>query len=330
MALSARSWLLLPRSVWYGLGVAGACSIALAIIKVGESDWVSDWFGVALPLLIAITAICLIFTIAVVLWVTTAVKLLAGPSDIEYEGEAFNLDNLFKAAKVCFISHGYSLLLCVGLWLIVAKVEGWCNFSMVYPCLPFIVLGALHVFLAIMFKAPELDAGRSSFIGMSMLGHSVMLILKMDQHLKSSLQWSVVFVPSWFTYTGVLAVCSLHGAYILGMALAKTSKPAEPVDGCLILGLTAWALGFGSSQVLLTLHLDRGWTSAHWELFLLPALLGWCALFLCAASSVSKHFEGVIKTFLDAYGVDTGGGEDDPKMPLLSAPTEGLPHPNWR
>lgn len=309
--------------------MAGACSIALTIVMIGEFGLVSNWFHVALPVVIALTMIFLIFTALVVLWITVAVKLLGSPVDLEYEGEAFNLDSLFRTAKVCFIGHGYSLLLCVALWLVIIKADGWYSISTVYPCLPFIVLGAVHVLLAFMFKAPELDAGRSSFIGVSMLGHSVMLILKLDNHLKSSLPWSVVFIPSWFTYVGVLAVCALQGAFMVRRALSQADMPSERVEAQLLLGMTVWALGFGVSQVLVTLHLDGDFTWTHWQLALVPALVGWVVLFLCAATHVSKFFEDIVYTFLDAFGMEVERDEDDPKAPLLLMPGDGLPQPNW-
>lgn len=326
--MPASMWLLLPRVVCYGAGLSGACSILLAMAKLGMLGLVTTWWAVFLPVLIALTFIWLIFLAAVVLWVAVAVRLLTCPEDVEHDTDTFNLDSLFRTAKVCLIGHAYSILLCIAMWLFVFKVEGWSSLSMAYPCMPFVVLGTLHVLVAILFKFPELNAGRSSFIGVSMLGHSVMLILEIDNHLKASLPWSVVFIPSWFTYLGVFVACTFHGAYSLGNRV-RGGKPMELTEAWLLVGAVCWALGFCCSQFLLALHLDGGLQLKHWELALVPALVGWCVLVVCAALPVSRYFEGVIQTFLDFCGIEADD-EDDPKEPLLMSPEDGLPATNWR
>lgn len=335
MSSKASSAALLPSGVVYFCGAAGALTLALAELKLSDYGLVETWRGVFIPSLAALTGVFLLFTISVVVWISVAVKLLNSPMDMEYESDSFNLDMLFRTAKVCFLGHTYCTLLCIAAYSMMYKLENWDAYPLLYPCGPLLVLGSVHILLAILFKEPEIDAGRSSFIGVSMLGHSVMFILMFDNHFKSSISWAAVFLPSWLTYVGVLLVCILQGVVALRhsspelsiqMAEAGVSRDEAP-NLYLLVGLAVWALGFGSSQVLYTLQLDGHWKGERCPACLVPAIVGLGVLTVCAAGPVGRRFADVVRTFMDAYAAQPPD-EDDPKQPLM-----GEEEPNrlpWR
>lgn len=338
MTSRSASAALLPGLVVYFCGAAGVLSLILAELKLGDFGLVETWWGVFIPSLVALTAVFLLFTIFVIVWITVAVKLLNSPVEMEYESESFNLDMLFRTAKVCFLGHAYCALLCVAAYSLVYKLEHWEAYPLLYPCVPLLVLGSVHIVLAILFKAPEIDAGRSSFIGTSMLGHSVMLILKFDNHFKKTIAWAVIFVPSWVTYIGVLLVCCIQGVTLLrqnspelSVQLASgalASSRDEAPNGALLCGLAVWAIGFGASQVLYTLRLDGHWTGERCSACLVPAILGLAVLTICAAGPVGRRFADVVRTFLESFAAHPEEDEDDAKRPLMSE--EGASRLPWR
>lgn len=331
-------WPVLPYAVIYFVGAAGAASIIFCALILSGSTFVESWWMVLLPVLLALGLIFILFTIAMVLWVVVAVRLCSGNVEVECEGDTFNLDMLFRTAKICFLGHGYTLMLCLAVGLLILKLETWPSCPIIYPLLPVVILGSLHVFLAIMLKSPELDAGRSSFIGVSMLGHAIMLTLKIDHFRKTaSMPWALVFLPSWFTYAGVLMYAGSH----LTLSVSQLFQPStestsgsslEPprardmdksklqavvrMQSIMLVGTAMWALGFAVSQVFLTLYLDQLAMSMRWEVMLLPALLGWVLMVVCCAPPIVEFFAGIVHTFQLQFDPNADR-EGNPNMPLL-------------
>lgn len=348
----ASRWLVVAPATIYFCGACGAATIILSGLMM--SGTIESWFWVLLPTLLALLLVFVEFTVASVTWVVVAVKLCAGPVEVEYEGDSFNLENLFGTAKVCFLGHGYTAMLVLAACLLLFKLElpSWASCPIIYPLLPVAVLGSMHVFLAIMFKSPEVDAGRSSFIGMSMLGHVVMLTLKIDHYQNAeSLPWALVFLPSWLTYGGCLVACAAFGAWGLSRLMqqngaqslpagssrdvpqaidTKSLKSAVRAESILLAGVAAWAMGFCVSQVFITLRLDDLSKSVSWNVMLLPALVGWCVLVGCGAAHVKHFINGIIRIFLDAFGADFEDEDDEDQEPLLKAKREARNVLPWR
>lgn len=260
-----------------------------------------SWWYVLLPVVLSAASILVAFTIACGVWIHGALRLCSAASaahgnqtpdvgDLEYR-----LDILFKTAKICFICHGYTTLLCIALWLLVMKLEYWHKMATVYPLVPIIVLGCLHIFLAIMFKQPEIDSPRSAGIGLSMLAHVVALVLKIDHGggvrgdtasgsggeammtqftmsgalahedgpVATSYPWAVVFIPSWLTYAWVAFACVRQGRWAFSRLYHDQEDAAAEKDRVnakralwVCAGGVLWTMGFCSSQVCLALKLD--------------------------------------------------------------------------
>lgn len=341
MPLSASFWLRLPATVVYGVGTAGAIAMVLVSLRFASDHHVPSWWIIFLPVIMALASIFLLFLGSIVLSVTAAIRLGSGHVEPGDEGTNFDLPLFFDTMKTVILGFGYTLLLLLAVWLLLIKLESDPKFPVIYPLLPVIILGSLHLFLAIMFKEPEIDAGRSTFIGVSMLSHAIMLTLKLDHYKNSAnLPWAAVFAPSWFTYGGVLVVCGFHGLIgcrrLLGAsenAEAPSSSSDKPqakstkdlrnqlrVECIAMAGMIAWAIGFATSQVIIVLELDGMISSIRWEVVLLPALIGWATMTLCLAPRLKNTFREVIMTFLDFYGVVAAESEsdtEDPRKPLL-------------
>jgi len=171
-----------------------------------------EWWIVLHPLAVGFFAIFATFTLAVLVWVHIAMRLCRQSCEWEMDRE-FRLDMLFKTAKICFIGHGYTILLCLALGLLHYKLLYSPELPVVYPLLPLIVLGALYVIMAVMLKSPEINAGCSFFVGVSLLTQCTMLVLKLDKDSEfQNLPWGVTFCPSWFTYGFVFVFCIHCGA----------------------------------------------------------------------------------------------------------------------
>merc|ERR1719235_1923843 len=179
---------------------------------------INSWWWALFPLTFALHLVLLVFTITIVLWGQVARRVCGGVDDDD-DNSNFRLDVLFSTAKVCFIGHGYTLLLCVALWLLLAKAQFYPKWPMAYPMIPFIVLGFLHIIMAVMFKSPEVNALRSGSLGASYLAHAVAFIIKVDHHFEDQTKhpWGLVFLPSWLSYALVVCLCMVRGTQLLQM-----------------------------------------------------------------------------------------------------------------
>lgn len=298
-----------------GLGVG--LSMVFVMMKFKGVSALQSWWLVLLPMLIAFNLTLIAFTIALILWASVARSVCGGFDDDDREHN-FRLDVLFRTAKVCFIGHGYTSLLCAALWLLLAKLVYHPKWSVIYPMIPIIILGALHVFMAVMFKSPEVNGLRSGGIGVSLLAHAFTIVFKIEHHLLDpKYPWALIFVPSWLTYAGVLALCIANGASVLSRLAsvgtsqntttagrrARNPRKALQSELLVIAGFLIWAIGFSASQMLLAMKLDGHTKDLTWEIIAVPGIVGWVALIIFTATPAARYFGSTIALLAGALGV---------------------------
>lgn len=311
-------------------GGAAVCVTLVLLWMKGDIYKELSWWVVLLPVIIAVSVFLLVFTAAIFAWIYLAILLVTGNVEVDVDREV-RLDVLFRTAKVCFLGHGYIQLLALALGLLLLKLSIWPNLPVVYPMLPLIVLGFIYVFLAVMFKQPEVDSTWYSIVGMSLLSQSIMLVIKLDQFYESDgLPWAATFTPAWLTYALLLVYCvtSPIQAYTEGAAdegsrtALSTAASSEAPYGSVqrersgsghnsarlqtqlqkVAGIGGWVIGCGLSQVFLTMRLD-GLYKMSWLGILLPALLGCILLIVFDSELVSKYFRDILEMLLDTLGV---------------------------
>lgn len=341
MAASS-SWVSTLKATPYVLVVSLAVAIGLSLICImmmmEGSKYITSWWWALLPLIIVLHVVLVVFTIAIILWGQVARRVCGGTEDDDCES-SFRLDVLFRTAKVCFVGHGYTTLLCVTLWLILAKAQYYPKWPMVYPMIPMMILGFLHIIMAVMFKSPEVNAVRSGSIGVSYLAHAAAFIIKIDYHWEDdkNYPWALIFLPSWLTYALVTCLCFARGYQLLQMLKnIRTPRRDEVDDGSssgtvmgeeiaprrkdirnelwVLAGILLGAIGFAASQLMLALRLD-GEKNLEWHIILAPAIVGWAAFSLCTTSSVSKYFREVATMLLGALGRSDDKDPDSPSWP---------------
>lgn len=317
----------MPHIMVVSLGVAVGITLVCIMMMMEDVKMINSWWWALFPLTLALHAVLVVFTIAIVLWGQVARRVCGGVDDDDCDSN-FRLDVLFRTAKVCFIGHGYTLLLCVALWLMLAKVQDYPKWPMAYPMIPFIILGFLHIIMAVMFKSPEVNALRSGSLGASYLAHAAAFIIKVDHHFDDETKhpWALVFLPSWLSYALVVCLCMVRGTQLLqtlkdintprddgersvgsqsGSALVEEVVPQRKMvsdELWILAGLLLWAIGFAASQLMLALRLDGLHKDLPWHIILSPAIVGWVALMVCTASFISKYFSIVAMLLLGALG----------------------------
>lgn len=322
-------WLYLPHFFIRLVGIAVGLTLVLASVK-GDVYHNLPWWVVLLPISVSLCILFIVFTVAVIVWVHVSYLVATGNVEVDADTD-FRLDVLFRTAKICFLGHGYVVLLMIALGLLLLKLEHWPSLPVVYPLLPLIVLGAVYMFLAVMLKQPEVDAPWFFLVGISLFSQSVMLVIKLD-HFRgdSRLPWGATFVPSWLTYVLLLIFCVLSPFQAVSAAKADEDREAsygsaEPFGGrrerredsglsgrsssptlqselVKVIGIACWASGWGLSQMLLTLQLDVLFRCS-WLCVVLPALLGWILLLVCVTKPVSEYFHDILRLVLDTFGL---------------------------
>mmetsp|Transcript_26646 Transcript_26646/g.48835 ORF Transcript_26646/g.48835 Transcript_26646/m.48835 type:complete len:379 (-) Transcript_26646:14-1150(-) len=315
-------------------GLMVPLTLLLMALKLDEFLKLS-WWAVLLPVIIGVIVVFLFSTTAVFVWINVAIRLCTGVIEVEPDHD-FRLDILFRTAKICFLGHGYISLVSMALVLLLLKLQVWRNLTAVYPLLPLIVLGTVYIFLAVLFKRPEVVEDWFFVAGASMLSQSIMLVLKLE-HFKSStqLQWAVVFIPSWLTYALLLIYCVLAPLELWPQALADDggtggstsvgdgdtgSARDSPQGGRLrrqlvrVAGVASWVIGWAFSQVALTLRLDNVMKTS-WLAMLCPAFVGWILGLIFVTGQVSDYFAGISSLLLDSFGL----------VPLANSPDEEEP-----
>lgn len=318
-------WLLFPTILVRFGGLAVGTTFVLLCMK-GDTHKELPWWIVLLPIMVSLCLVSLAFTMAILTWVYLAIMLMTGGAEVDNEKEV-RLDTLFRTAKVCFLGHGYVHLLILALVLLILKLSTWPSLPIVYPLLPLIVLGLVYIFLALMFTKPEVDSTWFSFVGVSLLSQSVMLVMKLDHFSDSRhLPWAATFTPSWLTFILLLVYCVLspiqvgHQEALEADSLAASSAESrygsvKAMDEELpkkrfqtqlwkVAGISGWVVGWGLSLVLLTLRLDVLY-KVSWLGVLLPAFLGWIILLVFVSDLVSDYFKDIVELLLDTLGMIT-------------------------
>jgi len=316
-------WLCLPDFLVRCAGLSVAATLVLASLKL---DLYTDlsWWVVLLPAAIALCITFVVLTVTAVVWVYVAYIFFTQGIEVDVECE-FRLDVLFRTAKICFLGHGYVSLLMVSLGLFLVKLHHWPSLPLAYPLLPFIVLGMVYIFLAVVFKQPEVDPPWFFLVGMSLLSQSIMFVIKVD-HVEDgkSLPWAATFTPSWLTYVLLLIYCVLSPFQTLREAHAgddsssagSADTPYGAAEGrkgvasgstlhtqfLKVAGIACWVMGWAVSQTLLSLRLD-GLYKVAWLGVLLPAFLGWILLLIFATAPVCAYFKDIAQLLLDTFGL---------------------------
>lgn len=328
-----------PHVLVHCVGLAVASTLVLASLKLDLYKDLS-WWMVLLPPAIALCLTFLVFTVAVFTWVYVAYIFFTQGIEVDVESD-FRLDVLFRAAKICFLGHGYVSLLMISFGLLLWKLHTWPALPLAYPLSPLIVLGMVYMIFAIVFTQPEVDPPSYFLVGISLVSQSIMLVIKLDYAY--DLPWAATFAPSWLTYVLLLIYCVLSPLQALreaqgeGESSSAGSSHDSPYGGAegrssrssavalhaqlrKVAGIVSWVLGFGLSQVLLTLRLDVLYKVA-WFSVILPAFLGWILLLLCVTTHVSEYFTGIGRLLLETFGLVLGirfeGVVEEQGIPLL-------------
>jgi len=336
-------WLYLPHFLVRFVGLAVGLLLILVSLKL---DIYKDlpWWTVFLPIAVSLCILFVLLTIAIFVWVHVAFLFFTGNIEVETECE-FRLDVLFRTAKICFLGHGYVVLLMLSFGLLLLKLQVWPSLPVVYPLLPLIVLGMAYVFLAVIFKQPEVDSPSFFLAGVTLVSQSIMLVIKFDHMWESeSLPWAVTFTPSWLTYLLLLIYCVVsplqtfreaqadedtHSASSAEAPYGSAEGPQPTPAGKLhtqllkVAGIFCWVLGWGLSQALLTLRLDAFY-KVSWLSVILPALLGWILLLVFVTGPVSEYFSSIYELLMStfSYGLlgDCVKGHVEEQDPLIAYP----------
>lgn len=310
-------WLYLPDVLVQSVGISVSLTILLAAFKLDFHSQL-PWWIVLLPIIIALSVVFIVFSLAVVAWIRVSVGFLCG-SDEEVDAEYdFRLILFLRTAKIAFLCHGHISLLMLSVGLLLIKLQFWPSLPVAYPLLPLIVLGLVYMFLALIFTQPEVDPPWFFLIGMSLLIQSIMLIVKLDHFLESkALPWAATFAPSWLAYVLLLIYCILsplhvfrHDSQTAGSSEAPYSFSSSdagqrPSRSAVlnaqiryVVGIGLWVIGWSTSQALLTLRLDAVY-EASWIIVVLPAIMGLSFLMSFGSGRVSEYFRDVAQLFLD-------------------------------
>lgn len=335
-------WLWLPRLLVGMSGVAVGSTLVLASLKLDLYPKI-QWWAVFAPVTVTLSVVFLVMTAAVFFWIRFTTLVYRG--DIDCDLEEVRLDVILKTAKICFLGHGYVLLLAISMGLFLAKLHFWPDLPVAYPLLPLVLLAKIYIILGIVLEQPDVDSPSFLLIGTSVLSQSIMLILKLDHlHKSKNLPWVTVFIPCWVTYVillGYSALCAAWAAVPVPDAAPETTPETQksPIRQILSLqshrcsasphlqcykasGIACFAVGFGVSQVFLCLRLDGHYKEA-WVSTALPAFLGWILFVAFVFGQVSEYFEEVATLLFDTFslssssdGYDSSDVEED-RQPLL-------------
>lgn len=298
----------MPNAISIIFGAAGVISTLFAQLRLGGSTVISEWWQVVLPMTIAAVFALLCATAGVVLWFIGVVKLLAHGRNVAADRLNCGADGFIRLAKKTFSTHIWLLLVCCALWLLTVKLKNGASWPVIYPLVPVIMLGAIHVTLAVLFIEPEVDPVRTAGMGFSLLGHAAALEMKLDSVDDPVWPWQYVFMPSWLTYAWVLALCASRGStacrrradLIQNQMTGQKARVEQRVafeNVRQIVCVAAWALCFCIAQVMLTIRLN-GAAALPWTIILAPALVGWITLVFGTAAPIDRWASCTINELL--------------------------------
>lgn len=331
-----KSWCLYLPRVLIGLsGLTVGLTMVLAALKLDGVYVHLQWWTVLLPVIVTLCIIFIVLTVAVLLWMRFLIMASRGDIDCD------SIIMMVRTAKICFLGHGYASLLVLSVGLLLSKLYFWPSLPVAYPLLPVILLGVVYIIFGVLLKQPEVDSPWFLVIGTSVASQSIMLILKLDIMQKSKgLPWAAVFLPSWITYVILLSYAALCILWTAQPASAPETTPETPAHEVVAVsprvqlnkgsGLGCWAIGWGLSQVLLSLRLD-GHHKIAWFAIALPALIGWVLLLIFTFAPVSEYFEDMALLLFSTFslgssaatGYESSSDLDEEQQPLLSPRQRG-------
>eukprot|EP00929_Paragymnodinium_shiwhaense_P119709 TRINITY_DN91604_c0_g1_i1.p1 TRINITY_DN91604_c0_g1~~TRINITY_DN91604_c0_g1_i1.p1 ORF type:complete len:377 (-),score=49.05 TRINITY_DN91604_c0_g1_i1:21-1151(-) len=232
-------WRAVACSLVISAGLLVLTSIALAGLRL-HGALTLQWWLVLLPACMALGVALLVLTMAVLMWLRLALRLLTG-APLEVEGGEVSLDVIFTTAKTCFLGHGVVTLLFLSCLLLEVKLR-WHEQSpmkplpALYPLMPLVVLGTLHLLVAFFFRRPEADSALPMAGSMTLLSQSIMLVLKLDYFYKRvHFYWILTFLPCWIAYMFVFVFCVHFGVtsvVTLAQARAEESRARGRGEAC--------------------------------------------------------------------------------------------------
>lgn len=331
----------MPNFLFRLVGLAVGLTLILACAKL-DSYAHLHWWAVFSPLGFALFVHFAVLSVAIALWIHVAVLFVTGNIDCDPECE-LRLDVLFRSAKICFLGHGYVVLLILSLGMFLLKMHFYHTLPIAYPLLPIIILGMVHIFLALIFKQPEVHPASYFLIGMTLVGQSIMLVVKIDHYMDlQSIPWAVTFTPSWLTYVLLLIYCvasplqcfqaadeevtsassssyySSHG----GADNFGSNRERIHLHLLKVSGIACWSIGWGAAQVLLTLRLDLMY-KVSWLGVIVPAFLGWVLLLVFINRPVDLYFRNVAELLFATFSLINHQTEE--QEPLLGDSERGYP-----
>lgn len=315
-------------------GVAGVLTFVFAYGKLTNTSVVNEWWQVILPCTIATGLILACTSVAVVLWFVGTVRVVALQRELgRIDRQDRGADSLIRLAKATIATNGWAVLVFLFFWLLGVRLQHGPSIPLIYPFMPLIILGCVHLVLATLLVEPEVDAVRSFGFGLSILVHSIVFILTLD--VKDNLEnthWAYVFVPSWATYVWAIVLCIMRSKATLHdlaeaeslqseKAKAKISKLRQLLKS--IIGMGVWAVLFCIAHVLLVLRLsfEVYVEKIQWIAIFVPALLGWIAFIAFAVDPMASCAQECLVELLSIAGVQLpaeGTQRETEATPLLA------------
>eukprot|EP00927_Polykrikos_kofoidii_P056957 TRINITY_DN51053_c0_g1_i1.p1 TRINITY_DN51053_c0_g1~~TRINITY_DN51053_c0_g1_i1.p1 ORF type:complete len:378 (+),score=43.12 TRINITY_DN51053_c0_g1_i1:142-1275(+) len=335
-------------NVSYGVAFIGGTAIlstfALAELKLSDILAIR-WLTVLAPVAVTLAAFILALTVTILVAIYFSIQLTRVGVDVD--ASRLSIEALIRAAKVCMLTHAYLLMLNVAMWLFLLKLR-WLedqpprDMALAYPLLPVMLLGTFHIIAAMVFTAPDVDVWSSVFMGLVLLGQSMVMVVKIDNTVSFQIPWVLAFVPSWLAYVLVLLLC-------LRVALVETEPPDYMDAGVVsvntfrrrvassrlktthedptavaqssmvttILAFGTWTIGCCTSQALLALRLDDFTRLVPWGVVLLPAIVAWTILMLVKGGDVVDCLCGMAEVVIFPFRALSVTGDALETDPLL-------------
>lgn len=309
----------------FGCMLAGVVALFFAWLRVTgrglRGDEYGAWWLIMLPLMVAVAVVFLVFTFALLVWLVRAAMLVFSflaqseedrtrtprRGDMNPDNE---VDVLMKTAKGCFVTHMYMSLFLISAFVLCYKLAEWESMSLIQALIPTLILGSIHILLAIFFKEPDVDSERSMVIGLSIIFHCIVFHIKVDLHAPTP--WYIIFLPSWLTFAYVIFSCSriLHGDMVGepedDLATVNEREPLLAprilfVDrdkrGPTCVGLIMWSAFWTVALAMLCLRWDAGDKDPdHFDLVFLFVALGWILFGMCIMLPLGKVLGRFLQT----------------------------------
>lgn len=313
--------------------VSASAAVALSmLLAAGKMLSVPGlaWWVVLAPVFLVLLGVLAALTAGIVVWFVQVCRSCGPEENFDDYQTQPRLDVILRTFKICFLGHNYASLLCLSWALVMLRVDHWRHLSVLQVVLPVIILGVVHVAVAVVFKQPEVDPGWSGLLGVVMIFQPLMIAVKIDYlWTEPRLRWVSVFWPSWLAYVLLFVHCVGRGVTCTQELLqADAAEPGGPRGGAeerlravgaggadkrslarerdrlwALVGAACGAAGFASSQVILALHLD-GVSSRLWPYVILPSFIGWFTFSILVTRPLSDYLVSICQQLFNPWFLD--------------------------